>query len=89
MVYWRVLSVVLVRLTTQVFDSQGVWDMGTGVIGDPVSAPKFAEAIPAVTRPVALPRLVPGRARMLADVITGGVLLAVNTGLLIFAAVTL
>jgi len=54
-----------------------------------VNAPKYAESIPAVTRPVKLPNLVPGRAQYLAGVITGGVLLVLSVGLLGVAVVVL
>ncbi|WP_067198853.1 hypothetical protein [Microbacterium sp. XT11] len=47
------------------------------MIARKVNAPKYAESIPAVTSPVKLPRLVPGRARFLANVVTGGVLAVV------------
>lgn len=48
-----------------------------------MSAPKYAESIPAATRPVKLPSLVPGRAQYLAGVITGGALLTLALGLLV------
>ena len=55
-----------------------------------MSAPKYAESIPAVTTPVKLPRLVPGRAQFLANVITGGALLTLALVLLVVAmAVTM
>lgn len=54
-----------------------------------MSAPQYAESIPASSAPVKLPRLVPGRAQYLAGVVTGGVLLALSTGLLIVAVVAL
>lgn len=38
-------------------------------------AAKYAESIPAVTSPVKMPRLVPGRAGFVANVVTGAVLL--------------
>lgn len=53
-----------------------------------MSAPKLAESIPAVTAPVKLPKLVPGRARYLAGVITGGALLVLSVALLALAVVT-
>lgn len=45
-------------------------------------AAKYAESIPAVTAPVKMPKLVPGRASYLAGVITGGVVGAVTLVLL-------
>lgn len=39
------------------------------------SAAKYAESIPAVTVPVKMPRLVPGRASFVANVVTGAVLI--------------
>lgn len=47
-----------------------------------MNAPKLVESIPSVSGPVKLPRLVPSRARFLAGVISGGVLLAVCLGLM-------
>lgn len=52
-----------------------------------MSAPKLAESIPAVTAPVKLPRLVPGRAWFLANVIGGGVLLVLTVVLFVVAVV--
>lgn len=50
-----------------------------------MSAPKYAESIPAVTAPIKLPRLVPGRASFIANVVTGGVLMVLTLGLLVVA----
>lgn len=47
-----------------------------------MNAPKLAESIPAVTAPVKLPALLPGRTRFLAGVITAGVLGALTVVLL-------
>lgn len=52
-----------------------------------MSAPKQVESIPTVTAPVDVPDLAPGRRGYLAGVITGGALLALNVGLLVFYAV--
>lgn len=50
-----------------------------------MSAPRYAESIPAVTAPVKLPRLVPGLASYRAGVITGGALLVLCVVLLVLA----
>lgn len=49
------------------------------------TAPKYSESIPAVTTPVKLPSLLPGRARFVTGVVTGGVLIVITLGLLILA----
>lgn len=54
-----------------------------------MSIPKLAESIPAVTAPVKLPRLLPGRAQFLAGVISGGVMLTLATVLLVVALVVI
>lgn len=51
------------------------------------AAPEQPESIPAVVVPVALPELVPARGIFLAGVITGGALLVLDLGLLVFYAV--
>lgn len=45
---------------------------------------KLAESIPAVTSPVKLPRLTPSRASYFANLITGGVLIALCLAGLIY-----
>ena len=50
-----------------------------------MSAPRYAESIPAVTAPVKLPKLVPGLASYRAGVITGGVLIVLCVGLVALA----
>ena len=52
-----------------------------------MNVPKLAESIPAVTAPVKLPKLVPGRAWFLANVIGGGALLTLTVVLLVVALV--
>lgn len=48
------------------------------------AVPKLAESIPAVTAPVKMPRLVPGRASYLAGVITGCALIVLCVGGIVF-----
>lgn len=50
-----------------------------------MSAPVPVERIPVASGPIVLPKLVTGRARARAGVITGGVLLALDVALLIWA----
>ena len=50
-----------------------------------MSAPRYAESIPASNRPENLPKLVPGNGRYLAGVITGGALIVLCVGLLALA----
>lgn len=54
-----------------------------------VDAPRYAESIPAVTAPVRMPNLVPGRASYVAGLITGGALLVVTVTLLVVGLVVL
>jgi hypothetical protein len=49
-----------------------------------MSAPKYAESIPAVTAPVKLPRLVKRRASFLANVISGGVLIMIDVAGIVY-----
>lgn len=49
------------------------------------TAPKQAESIPAVTAPVRLPKLVRSRASFIANVVAGGVLVALDVVLLVWA----
>lgn len=50
-----------------------------------MSAPCYAESIPAVTAPVKLPKLVPGLASYRVGLLTGGALFVVGVGLLALA----
>lgn len=50
-----------------------------------MSAPRYAESIPARNRPEKLPRLVPGRASYVAGVVTGGALIVLCLALLALA----
>lgn len=54
-----------------------------------MSAPRYAESIPAVTAPVKLPKLTPSRISYLANRIVAGVFGAVALVLLVIGLVTL